>query len=82
MKVLQGRGYFQLLFFYIFIRASAMLYFVIHISSCGYSDYWSNPSSPCFKALSILVLQVGQVLQVVVGATGMLAVDSRMPGRR
>ena len=43
-----------------------MLYIVIHISSCGYSDYWSDPSSSCFKASPILVPQVAQVLQVVI----------------
>ena len=45
-----------------------MFVIVVHISSSGYSSYRLDPSSSCFNASPILVPQVVQVPQVVVGA--------------
>ena len=59
-----------------------MLFSVLHNGSCDYSCFWSYPSSSCSKASPILVPQVLQVLQVVVGAPGTLAGHSRMHRRQ
>ena len=56
------------LFFY--VKASYMFVIVVHISSSSSSSsiYRSDPSSSCLNALPILIPQVVQVPQVVVGA--------------
>ena len=43
---------------YILIRASNMLFGVLHSGSCEFSCFGSNPSSSSSKASPILVLQV------------------------